>query len=122
MKLYLCALTANRPRAVDRYIDYFGGASRRGLTALSPSAVSHHRFYAAVSARPFVERAVPRRAPGPTRIVGARRNSVAGTTRTIEPFASKMVTGAMGSSFLGSLTSGKTDRRSIINLLVAGCC
>jgi len=26
VKLYLCALTANRPRAVDRYIDYFGGA------------------------------------------------------------------------------------------------
>jgi len=24
--LYLCALIANRPRAIDRYIDYFGGA------------------------------------------------------------------------------------------------
>src|SRR5207245_5678735 len=70
VKLYLCALTANRPRAVDRYIDYFGGASRRGLTPLSPTAVSHHRFYAPVSARPSVERAVPRRAPGPPPIAG----------------------------------------------------
>jgi len=24
--LYLCALIANRPRAIDRNIDYFGGA------------------------------------------------------------------------------------------------
>jgi hypothetical protein len=23
--LYLCALIADRPRAIDRYIDYFGG-------------------------------------------------------------------------------------------------
>jgi hypothetical protein len=58
-------------------------------------------------------RAVPRRAPGSTGIVGARRNSLAGTTRTIEPFASKIVTGAMGSSLFGSLTSVDTDRGSI---------
>ena len=28
--LYVCALLRDRPRPIDRYIDYFGGASRGG--------------------------------------------------------------------------------------------
>jgi len=28
--LYVCALLRDRPRPIDRYIDYFGGTSRSG--------------------------------------------------------------------------------------------
>jgi hypothetical protein len=35
--IYLCALIADRPRAIDRYIDYFGVAARQRAILTSAS-------------------------------------------------------------------------------------
>ena len=37
--LYLAALVADQPRPIDRYIDYFGGATERTACSDAASAV-----------------------------------------------------------------------------------
>ena len=44
--LYLCALIADQPRAIDRYIDYFG--ERRAVVRIGPAATVEAALEAAL--------------------------------------------------------------------------